>query len=441
MTRAAGVPEPVAFGHPGMSSGWAGRYTRSPYIWALAVFALSVTANLAFGIASGFRSSVAMLDQDELEYWRIARAMLAGEAFPAGRRTPGFPATIAVLQMIDPSIRFVSVVLSVLSATAAPLLLANVYRLSRSLPAGILAGLLMALWPSAIFFGASLYSETLALPIFLLFLLLLPRPSAYAQARARRYLAIGAVLGICALVRPMYQLFLPILPLLFLLDSRSIAATVRAFLITLAGFALTVLPWSAYVTAQTGHFVLLSSNGGETLSGGFNANILKMENATIDLEKRSAWVGPGKWISVGENGYLDARESALSYEEQDRLLRTRTLAWMTGNPDLTVYLAVRKIAYLWGYYPWERNGVAQVLFGNIPIIALQLLCLAALLRSPRIRRECARFYLLALFVTGVALISWGSWRFRQPADAGLIAIAAIALSDRFVRKSRRGAAS
>ena len=233
----------------------------------------------------------------------------------------------------------------------------------------------------------------------------------------------------------MYQLIFLILPIVFLLDSRNLRKTGQAFVFTALGFALSVLPWSAYVTAQTGHFILLSANGGETLSGGFNDRIIELENTTLDLEKRTAWTGPGKWIPINQNGYLNGNELELPYDQQDAILQKRTLAWLIGNPDRAAYLAMRKVAYMWGYYPWEKNGWAQIVFGNIPVIFLQLFCLAAIVRSPLIRRQCARFYLLPLFVTGVALISWGSWRFRQPADAGLIAIAAIAATQIYARRS------
>jgi hypothetical protein len=80
---------------------------------------------------------------------------------------------------------------------------------------------------------------------------------------------------------------------------------------------------------------------------------------------------------------------------------------------------------MWGVYPMTRNGTAQMLAGNLPTIALLLFVALALVTQRGGRAGLVRFWALPLFVSGVALISWGSWRFRQPGDVGLIALAAI----------------
>jgi hypothetical protein len=79
-----------------------------------------------------------------------------------------------------------------------------------------------------------------------------------------------------------------------------------------------------------------------------------------------------------------------------------------------------------------RETASQVILGNLPIIICLLLAAAALIRFRRHLRELSRFWLLPVFVTLVAVISWGSWRFRQPGDVGLIVLAALLIHHRRV---------
>jgi hypothetical protein len=78
---------------------------------------------------------------------------------------------------------------------------------------------------------------------------------------------------------------------------------------------------------------------------------------------------------------------------------------------------------MWAIYPFW-NGWSQTLLGNVPTIGLVILSFFGLVRLRAYLRELAIFWTLPIFVTVAALISWGSWRFRQPGDLGLIVLAA-----------------
>jgi hypothetical protein len=62
----------------------------------------------------------------------------------------------------------------------------------------------------------------------------------------------------------------------------------------------------------------------------------------------------------------------------------------------------------------------------LPILALLAVALVLGLRTPGRSLGLARLWILPLFTSAVCLISWGSWRFRQPADAALLAFCVIA---------------
>lgn len=412
------------------------RLTLSNQSILLLTFGVSALVQLTIGWILLFRTSASALELDEQEYWNLSGQILTGSPIDVGRRTLLHPLVIAGFRSIYDNVWFVQCGMALLAASAPPFLALVVYKTTRSKPSALLAGLTLALWPPQIFYASSLYSETLALPIFLAFLLVLPiEYHVPAKIGPLRWIAAGALLGVAAQVRPMYQLFLPFVALTVWLDiRRTIPALVR-FSLVLAGFAIVVLPWSIYVSRELKHPVILTANGGETLAGGFTPKLLTMSDQFTRLPNRTTWSGPGKWLPISQNGYLSAREQLLPYAEQDHLLRGRAMAWVKSDPADAAYLGVRKLTYMWGIYPFKLNGWIQAIFGNLPTILLTFIFAFALIEDGQIRRRCSRLFLLPVFVSGVALISWGSWRFRLPADAGMIGIAATFILTKMKLKS------
>lgn len=408
--------------------------TLSPVTLAVALYLAALCVSIAVGAAIGhYRPDLTMLDQDELEYYTIASQLVDGTLQMTPRRTLGFPLLLAAIRATGANLIPLQVAITAVYATSVPLLFLLVRRLGRGQGAAVLAALALMLWPATLFYGTSLYSETAALPVFLLALCCLPAGSRTARPAVRWAMATvlaGIVLGLAAHLRPMYLLYLPFLLLTLLFEERRWRIAAARFALAMAGFLLAVLPWSAYMTAHFGRPILLTSNGGETLSGGLTPKLLEPGGRySFRLPGRTAWVGPGKWLSISQNGYVTLRESQLPYDELDGLLQKRALAWAFANPDKAAWLELCKIAYMWGFLDLGANGMAQTAFGNVPILGLLFLSLFLLAQRGEDRAALARLWLLAGFVSMVAMISWGSWRFRQPGDAGLLAYCAVSLFD------------
>jgi hypothetical protein len=148
----------------------------------------------------------------------------------------------------------------------------------------------------------------------------------------------------------------------------------------------------------------------------------------ISREGRVTSVGPGKWLPPDATGYLSASEQQLPYTEIGKLLSERTHAWITSHPWDAAYLTARKLLYMWGLYPFW-NGASQTLLGNLPLLLLVGAAGVSLWRFRHSLSSLAIFWTLPILSTMVALVSWGSWRFRMPADLGLIVlVAALAAS-------------
>ena len=401
-----------------------------------ALFVLLLLAGLAidllFGCAIRFRAMPAFLEADEREYYDLASSLLAGTLEPQSRRTLGYPAFLAGIRLLTADFRVLQVVSTTVYAFAAPLLFLVVRRVTGDLLIGFVAGCMLILWPSAIFYGTSLYSETAALPLFLLALLLVPPgsrlPTGGAAIELGAAVLAGLVLGITTHVRTMYQLFLPVLFVILLIEEARWRVAMGRFVMICLAWLAVILPWSMYLTQALGRPILVTSNGGETLGGGLNPELLKHDIRIDRFPGRNTWIGPGKWLPIGENGYLSPAEQALPPDRQDALMQQRAKAWALAHPGDAAYLELRKVAYMWGIYPLLINGRSQFLFGNLPTWGLLAIALLALGRmTPPQRALYARFWTLPLFVSGIALISWGSWRFRMPGDAGLIVLCAFAV--------------
>jgi 4-amino-4-deoxy-L-arabinose transferase-like glycosyltransferase len=409
------------------------RQTRSlkrPWTFGFWLFIASLVVNIAAAFLLRSHTTVATVDADESEYWNIASQLhaLGLSGIPA-RRTLPFPLLLATLRsIVGDNYFYVQLLVSALLALSPVLIYWLVRRQIGSGKAAMLASIVFLLWPPFVRYGASIYSDSIALLLFLVYLLALPLPGTTEQPALRRWLQwglAGGLLGLCLQMKPLYLLYTPIAFLLATWSETSFRRGLLAAALLTAGCIVVVAPWSRYLSAREGHFILVSANDGETLAGGLNPTLMKMDHSGVFVTAggRSTWVGPGKWVSMDQTGYLTPQELELPYAEASALLSVRARAWMKSHPGAVAYLSARKLSYMWGIYPFW-NGASQSLFGNIPLLLLTAAAAVSLWVNRRAWRRLALFWTLPLFSSLVCLISWGSWRFRVPADAGLIILAA-----------------
>ena len=396
----------------------------------VAIFAASLMLDLAIGLFYRFRTSPIQLEADEREYYDIAMGILSGQVSFTPRRSLGFPVLEAGIKALTNNFIVLQSSIAAIYSLAAPLLFLLVKKLTGDARIAAGSAIALMLWPPAIYYGLSLYSEAVALPLFLLSLVLIPAGSRIRPVAERGVLlaiAGGVCLGITTHVRPMYLLSLPVILLILLIEDNRLIVAVQRFALVVAGFGLVIAPWSVFMSARYHHLILVTSNGGETLAGGLTPELLKMNGRRhIQLIDRVTWEGPGKWLPIDRNGYLTKVELALPYDRQDALLTARTIDWAEQHPLEAASLELSKVRYLWGFSGIAENDPYQTIFGAVPTILLLLCGAIALWRmSPAQRWQYPRLWLLPLFVSGVSLISWGSWRFRQAGDAGLIALSVI----------------
>lgn len=415
------------------------RLAGSKYTFLL-LATLSAIVYLGANLAISPRTQVGMLDADEQEYYNLAGNLLHGQYQFNPRRTVGHVFLLAIVRLITfDNFLATQWVITLLFSLSAPLMYLLVRRMTRHNGLAITVGLLTIFWGPFLYYGRTLYSETIALPMFIGFLLLLPRGSVVAAPPKRPHqlaLVAGMWLGLCMLVRPMYLLFAPLAIILLFIEQYDWKQALRWAIALVLGCSLVILPWSVYMTVNAGVPILISANGGETISGGLNPVLVKQGYQTYTApDGRQSWVGPGKWLIINDNGYLSPAELQLPYAQQDRLLRERTIAWASTHPMQALYLETAKLLYLWGFYPF-LNGPKQTLAGNLPTVVAVLLSLLAIVRCRHQWRQLARFWMLPVFVSLVAMVSWGSWRFRQPGDLGILLLSGVCLWSLWVKPDR-----
>jgi hypothetical protein len=398
------------------------------------LFVASVAINVAVVLLTRQHETVATIDQDEREYWDIATHLRDfGLSGVPATRTPPFPLLVAVLRAIVGNDYFhVQIALSALIAISPVLLFWLVQRRIGSERVAKCASIMLLLWPPFVRYSATLYSDSAALMVFLVYLLAYPLKTAAGDATIRRWIHFciaGGILGLCLQVKPLYLIYVPFAFALAAFGESAFRPRVYAASFLLAGCIITALPWSAYLSMREGHVIPVSANDGETLAGGLNPALLHMPDTSIVTDdNRATWVGPGKWLQTWQTGYLSDQEQKLPLLQQSALLKERTLAWIKSNPGAALYISARKLLYMWGIYPFW-NDPAQTLLGNVPLLLIGCAALFGLWINRRNFADLSLFWTLPIFCSAVCLISWGSWRFRMPGDVGLIVLAAMPVAN------------
>ena len=406
--------------------------TGKPWTFCFWLFIASVALNVLLVWLLRSHETINSLDYDEQEYWNDASGFLnSGFSGIMPRRTPPFPILIATLRSVLGSNYFpVQIALSALLAFSPVLVFWLVKRQLGTEFAAKLASIGFLIWPLFLRCDITLYSDSTALLVFLIYLLTFPLlgPSEDSgRWRWTQFCISGALLSLCMQIKPLYLIYIPFAVILAISRETIFKRRIYAASCLIAGCIAATLPWSIYISSREGHLILLSANDGETLAGGLNPALLRTSNGSYAApDGRSTWSGPGKWLQMDATTYLSEREMKLPYADESALLRERAYVWIKSHPGAAIYLTWRKMLYMWGIYPFW-NGTTQTLFGNAPLLLLICASLASVWINREALFELSLFWTLPLFSSAVCLVSWGSWRFRIPGDLGLIVLTAVLL--------------
>jgi 4-amino-4-deoxy-L-arabinose transferase-like glycosyltransferase len=229
----------------------------------------------------------------------------------------------------------------------------------------------------------------------------------------------------------MYILFTPFALLILMLEDTQFKKAFWHYCLVIFFAALVIAPWSIKISLQDQSLSLLSTNGPDALAGGLNSKLVEGYRIVEAPNGRLTIVGPGMWTH--EHGYLTPEENSLPPKERNEILLERLTDWMKEHPSQVVYLEFAKLINLWGFYPMYWSLKERIFFVNIPTLIILSLGLIAIWKWRYQYRELCRFWAIPIFLSCVALVSLGSWRYRLPADVALIILSSmliISLNDK-----------
>ena len=210
------------------------------WLLVLAIVALSVRLGWAFLMVD--RSPMF----DEVEYLELAEGLAAGEGYvdPSGNRVAywpvGYPALLSLAFRVLGSSTAVAVGLQIALGVGTCLLLSVVGSRALTPAIGRVAGLLLALYPTHVFYSSLHLTE----PLFA-FLLLGAVGCLLGERASKTAWQIGAglLLGLAALTRPLIVLLPLLLPWALRPATRSRRRALLATAVIVVSMGVVVTPW------------------------------------------------------------------------------------------------------------------------------------------------------------------------------------------------------
>ncbi len=384
----------------------------------LGVFALALLVRLVYLFqiqTMGFFSQPA---SDAFIYIQRARALAAGDwlGSPDFVHAPLYAYVLGVIRLLGGEFWAYRIVQCVFGATACALLVVIGARLF-SRTTGIIAGLLLALYPPALFFDGLIQktSLTLLLSTTLLWLLI---PHAPATPWWRWGL-VGVVAGLLALTR---QNTLALAPLVvaWIVFGCGVRPWRRRLLDTgvyLAGLVLTLLPWAVRNQHVLGDFVLTTPNFGQNFAMGNTAEA----TGTYMEFKTGSGRGEDEQLYWTQEVARAIGRTPTAQEVSDYYLN-QALTWMRSDPAAWLRLQFKKLWMVCNAYEFYDTEDLYLYREHAPLLRLDhvwhfgvLLPLAAaglVLTLPQWRRLWLLYGWLVLNALAVVIfVVFGRYRF------------------------------
>lgn len=435
---------------------------RTQYLWFVlpGLFLAAFLVRLAF--YTFFLAPMAKTSQftpflfpDSLNFFDYARALAErGEYFDsAGRiawRMPGYSLLLAgVLKMGFNSLLALHLPNLLLGALNTLLACLLGHKIFHSWRAGILAGTALAFYPFILFMDCLVLSDTLATTGALL---LCAAATRFVQAQGWREhltssLLVALTAALCAYAKSSSGLLLVAFLPFFLLTQRYKPSGrhgpgLRWLAIMVVGFCALLYPWELRNERLLGEFVPFSTMGGFTLweatgpgaDGGANHGKVKMPQAWEDMQARMT--SPRRTLADSniiltyplpdDGGALQFQGDTSAELASDAYLLTASLIEIKRAPNRAADLAVRKFLRTWSPLPnWV--GAPFWPYGLLMLLSYGPVLLLSIFGISQVRplwRTAYILYIPAIYFSLVHAIFMGSVRYRVPAEACLIVLAA-----------------
>lgn len=440
------------------------RFSHRNLAYCLLVFALSLRVAAAFVWQSQLeREDRSFRFGDSDSYWVIARNISDGKFEYGGEnskifRAPLYPLVLvpfaagdvaittsangdtATTETVRPSRRgvFFARILGCLFGTVCVWGIIRIATELHSVEAGLVAGLLAAVYPGAIGMSVFLLSESIFCPCMIASLFAIHKSSAQSISVSRStttyrscgFAIIGGIFsGLAILARPSWSLWGGILAIYWLiqwlLERRTLALrnTAMRWLTFALGIVVVMAPWWGRNYSITGKFVPTTLQVGASLFDGLHANATGSSDegmAFSDVYLAEQLRDDEQRVASG--GRL---ESTLEWRV-DRRLRNAAIAWAIKNPSDVISLSLVKLGKTWRPFPVAKELGSGVIRYAEGIVYLAILILGSLgAWSCRRERGSWLFVLPCCYFALIHMLFIGSVRYRQPAVLVMCVLAGI----------------
>ncbi len=386
---------------------------------------------------------------DSLSYWVLAEHIAAGEAYEYGSpdasifRAPLFPLFLAPFTSIplglSSKVLLARLACAALGTLAVALLLLFTRRLAGPC-AGLAAGALAAVYPSAIGMSITLLSEAVFMPLMLAHLLQLQvafqkrsSNSNTGSAYPYRRVALGGCMaGLAILARPSWLLFIPFSTVALFLIGPDRREHLKMGVIALLTMSVMMSPWWVRNYQLTGHFVPTSLQVGLSLYDGLHPEATGGSDTGMAFSMRLQ-----EEQRVADAATTEPLESTFEYRV-DRRAKAAAVQYALEHPGRTVQLAGLKFLRTWSIWPGGEENASSFMRLAITISCIFVMFFAAIATFS----GSTQSYLLAKRGSAVIWLCWlpciyftllhmvfvGSIRYREPAVFVLCALAGVALA-------------
>ncbi|MFN8626603.1 MAG: glycosyltransferase family 39 protein [Candidatus Binatia bacterium] len=380
--------------------------------WLLLLVCMAVIARLVWCAALASRQP----RFDERHYLALAANLAAGKGYvdEAGRPTAywpvGYPAVLGASYRMFGESPMTGKLLQVLAGIATCLLVSCIGTSAFGLGVGRLAGLLLAIYPTHVFYTTLYLTE----PLFTLCLVAAVALMLRGCTRGMAATAAGGVaLGLAALVRPVVLLLPVALPLWYRCAGLRWRGVLARTLVTGCCTLLTVSPWLMRNHALTGKWTTIATNAGYVFWGGNNPDALRDDAQSQEINKQ-----------LREDSEVDA--------ERGFRLGVRAIA---AAPLRIGSLFVRKVSYFFGLETdgalWNLKGLPRppslavtllpLGVANVAYIFMLSFAILGLLGTPRREPLSSLFLVITGYLVAVAAVFVGDPRYHY----GLVPVATI----------------
>ncbi|HEC07134.1 MAG TPA: hypothetical protein ENJ12_09790 [Thiolapillus brandeum] len=294
-------------------------------------------------------------------YEQAARNILAGDGFvgtannePIIFRTPAYPYFVAAVYYLFGVGNHLALLMfqAVLDALTGLLIYWTGVKMVNS-KAAILAGILFAIYPLSAYYTLRVFPESM----FTLGMMAVVASLVWSVETDRpyRFLLVGLMVGLCALVKPVVMLLAPFIGFVMLLRApASWRRVVRNTALMVVGFVVLVSPWSYRNYLVTGHFIPLATGGGYSMWVGYNLTGDGREDDELDEQTRAQFMEERRAIS----SYYDTTRN-ISFEE-DRAFMRNAMESVASHPRESFILTLKKLYRFWFDIYAPENKWAQL---------------------------------------------------------------------------------